>query len=132
RVCSCARGTAQFWFLVSGWARATGAPTSRPERAALLRAVLLRAVLLGAVEELLEGGVLRPADLVERAAGEEAALVEEVGLVGDDGGGQQVVRDGDGGDPALVAQPDDQVRDDADAHRVEPRRGLVIEDDLGL
>ena len=42
------------------------------------------------------------------------------------------MRDGDRRDPALVAEADDELGDDADADGVEPGGRLVVEDDLGL
>src|SRR6056297_3116127 len=91
-------------------------PDAHIGRAAVSRR--LRAVLLRPVEKLFESGVLGRTKLVERTASDEAAVVEEVGLIGDEGGGEEVVGDRDGGDAAPVTEADDEVRDDADAHRV--------------
>lgn len=71
-------------------------------------------------------------ELLEGATGEKLALRDEVRFVRDDLGAEEVVRDGDARDATVVTELHDEVADDPDRDGVEPGRGLVVEDDVGL
>src|SRR5690606_38092192 len=80
-------------------------------------------------EELLQFGMIRLLYLVQGTGRHDAPLREEVHLIGNDLGAEQVMRDGDRRDAPLLLQANDQLRDGPHRDGVQARRGLIVKED---
>src|SRR5512141_1625895 len=84
------------------------------------------------LHELRDHRVRRRLDLLRRSHLDDLPLVQHRDLIRDLVGGGHVVGDRDRGHPDRLPQRDDQVVDDVGHDRIQPRRGLVVQQDVGL
>src|ERR1700686_3493156 len=83
-------------------------------------------------EERVQVGDLRGTRLLWSSDEVEAAGLQEGDTVGHEERRDDVVRHDDGRRREALVQVDDEAVDRHRRHRVEPRRGLVVEEDFGL
>src|SRR5262249_46030900 len=119
--------------MISPAAKASDSTTNNPTFHSSRDALILHAVLLqigNPIHESIHNGISGAEDLLGRAAGVDAPLVEEANPLADSPGAPHVVSDHDGGDLQASAYPHHELIDTVGYDGVQSCRGLIVEHNL--